>query len=145
MSPEELHERFAIEIDQRALDDKYIDGMEERELLQIAIQHGFATDWARGNLAKICAERGYIIEAAVEKFLLVKLREQLAGEGRLTQAAFEKVVAEGIDAVRGTTRTAHDVRKLIVTAMEDHGLNRVRSGFFNNWYLRLKRDMGFNS
>lgn len=142
MSPDELQQRFLAEIEKRAADDRYIDGVEERELLQIAIQHGFATDRARQFLADVCRQRGYVIEAAVVRLVRDRLRTATGADGRLDRSGFERVVADTRGAVAGTARTDRDVRKLVVTTMEDAGITRVRTGWFGNWYRRLKRELG---
>jgi hypothetical protein len=142
MSPDELPQRFLAEIDKRAADDRYIDGLEERELLQIAIQHGFGPDWARQVLTDACRERGYVVEAAVVRLIRDRLKAAVDAGGRLTRGRFERVVGDALGAVRGTARTDADVRRLVVTTMEDAGLNRIKRGWFGDWYGRLKRELG---
>jgi hypothetical protein len=142
MSPDQLHERFLTEIEKRAVDDKYIDGIEERELLQIAIQHGFGTDWARTFLADVCKRKGYVIEASVVQLIRDKLKAATRADGTIDRAGFERVVTDAAGAVSGTTRTNRDVRALVVTTLEDTGSPRVKRGWLTNWYARLKRELG---
>lgn len=142
MSPDELQQRFTDEIEKRAVDDKYIDGNEERELLQIALQHGFPTDWARNFLVEVCRTRGYAIEAAVVQLVRERLRSATLSDGRIDWRGFKSVVAEAKLAVAGTSKTESEIRKLVVTTMEDTGLNRVKTGWLGNWYRKLKRDVG---
>jgi hypothetical protein len=141
MTPDELRTRFLEEIDRRGRDDKYIDGVEERELLQIAVQHGFATDAARQFLTATCQERGYVIEAAVVARIRDKLRSAGA-DGWLRRAGFEGVVADALSAVSGTTRTDRDVRRLVVTTMEDAGTPRARREWLRDWFRRVKKEVG---
>jgi hypothetical protein len=142
MSPDQLHQRFLAEIEKRAVDDKYIDGVEERELLQIAIQHGFGTDWARTFLADVCKRKGYVIEAAVVQLIRERLKAATRVDGTIDRVGFERVVTDAVGAVSGTTRTPRDVRTLVVTTLEDAGSPRVKRGWFSNWYARMKRDLG---
>jgi|SRR5579883_2466675 len=142
MSPDELQQRFLSEIEKRAVDDKYIDGIEERELLQIAIQHGFGTEWARTTLADVCRQRGYVIEASVVRLIREKIRAATRSDGTIDRGGFERVVADAVSAVSGTTRTDRDVRRLVVTTMEDAGSTRVKAGVFSNWYARMKKELG---
>ena len=142
MSPDELQGRFLAEIEKRAVDDKYIDGIEERELLQIAIQHGFGTDWARTFLADVCRQKGYVIEASVVRLIREKLKAATRSDGTIDRGGFERVVTDAVQAVAGTTRTPRDVRALVVTTLEDAGTPRVKAGWFTNWYARLKKELG---
>lgn len=142
MSPDELHARYVAEIENRGRDDKYIDGVEERELMQIAIQHGFSAERARSLLVDVCRERGYVIEATVVQLI----RDQLATTGRtdrrINRSAFDAVVNQAVGEVRGTTRTRNDVLKLVVAAMDDGGFTRAKTWWGRDWYSRLKRDLG---
>jgi hypothetical protein len=63
-------------------------------------------------------------------------------DGKIDRDGFERVVAVAREAVSGTTRTERDVRRLVVTTMEDAGSTRVKAGMFSNWYARIKREVG---
>src|SRR5258708_4316262 len=99
MTSEELRQRFVNEIEKRAVEDKYIDGLEERELLQIGVQHGYTTEQARGFLVEVGRERGYVIEGAVVQ----RIRESLGQRARMDRREFELLVRETRPAVAGTT------------------------------------------
>jgi hypothetical protein len=142
MSPDELQQRFLAEIEKRAVDDKYIDGIEERELLQIAIQHGFGTDWARTFLAEVCRQKGYVIEGSVVQLIRDRLRAATRADGKIDRAGYEGVVADARRAVSGTAKSDRDVRLLVVTTMEDTGATKVKAGWLWNWYARQKRNLG---
>jgi hypothetical protein len=142
MSPEELHSRYVAEIEKRGFDDRYIDGVEERELMQIAIQHGFPLERARGFLADVCREKGYVIEATVVQQIRDLLTAHAAGKGTVERAGFETVVRTALGLVSGTTRGERDVRKLVVTTMDDNGISRAKKWWTRDWYSRMKRDLG---
>jgi hypothetical protein len=142
MSPDELSQRFVAEIEKRAVEDKYIDGIEERELLQIAIQHGFGTDWARTFLSDVCRQKGYVIEASVVRVIREKLRAAARSDGTIDKGGFEGVVADARKELAGTARTDRDARVLVVTTMEDTGAVKARRGLFTNWYARVKKELG---
>ena len=142
MTAEQLHSRYVTEIEKRGHDDKYIDGIEERELMQIAIQHGFAPERARAFLTEVCREKGYIIEAAVVQSIREKLQSQTQHSGRLAQPNFEAVVRETTSLVSGTTRTDRDVRKLVVTTIDDTGVSCGKKWGIVDWYARVKKQLG---
>jgi len=137
MTTDELRGRFIAEIEARGRDDKYIDGLEERELLQIAVQHGFSTDEARRFLVEVCQSRGYVIEAAVVQ----RIRDSLRQFGCVSRRGFERIVNDVRPSVMGTTRSDADLRRLVATTLDDSAV-RIRTGWFGDWFARLKREVG---
>lgn len=138
MTTEELQQRFLREIDARGVDDKYIDGLEERELLQIGLQHGYTTDQARSFLVSACKERGYVIEAAVVQSIRESLRQRLRPCG-LDRRGFDTIVDDTRPALAGTTRSEVDLRRLVVTTIDDSA-PRIRRGWFTDWFAKVKRE-----
>ena len=140
MSPDDIKTRIVNEIKARAYDDKYVDRGEEREIVQIAIQLGVTVEAALAALAQVCDESGYVLESRVAK----QIRDQIetaAGDGSVDQREFEQVFATAKRAVQGK-KNDREVKKLIVTIMEDTGNNKVKTGWFRNWYAALKHDLG---
>ncbi len=137
MTATELRDRFTAEIEARGRDDRYIDGLEERELLQIALQHGYTTEQARQYLVEVCVARGYVIEASVVQ----RIRSSLRSRGRISRRGFEAIVQEARPALAGTTRNDMDLRRLVVTTLDDSAA-RIRRGWFGNWFARIKREVG---
>ncbi len=141
MTADEIKKRFVNEIRLRGYDDKYIDRNEEREILQIAIQLGMNVDTARGALAEVCGAEGYVLETAVLKTVRERIEAAAAADGRIDEEEFGRVVAAAKAVVQGK-KTDRQVKTLIVQVMEDTGNNRVRTGWFRNWYAALKRELG---
>ena len=141
MSPEEIRTRFVDEIRLRAYDDRYIDKNEEREILQVAIQHGIGIEPARGLLAEVCGREGYVLESALYRLIKDQAVAAAGPAGKVDQPAFERVVESARAAAQGR-RTERDVKKMVVTVMEDNGLDRAKAGWFGDWYAALKRDLG---
>ena len=54
---------------------------------------------------------------------------------------FEDIFENTRKAVQGK-KNDRDIRKMIVSVMEDTGNNRVKTGWFTNWYASMKRDLG---
>jgi len=138
MTEDEIKKRFVSEIELRGYDDKYIDRNEEREILQIAIQLGVGVENARLALGQVCEERGYIIESAVARQIR---REVECTGGKVDRREFEAIFENTRRAVQGK-KNDRDIRKMIVSVMEDTGNNRVKTGWFTNWYASMKRDLG---
>jgi hypothetical protein len=138
MSLEAIDKRFVDEVKLRAYDDKYIDKIEEREILQIAIQQGIAIESARAALAQVCEREGYVQEATLLK--LIKERAE-AITGKIDQREFESILQVARQAALGR-RTERDLKKMIVLVLEDAGLNRMKTGWFTDWYGAMKRDLG---
>ena len=137
MSEDEIKKRFVSEIELRGYDDKYIDRNEEREILQIAIQLGVSIDSARLALVQVCEDKGFIIESAIAR----QIKKDVEVRGKVDRHEFEAIFANTRKAVQGK-KNDRDIRKMIVNVMEDTGNNRVKTGWFSNWYANLKKDLG---
>lgn len=144
MTPEELHDRYVAEIDKRGGNDKYIDGVEERELMQIAIQHGFPLERARGFVVDVCREKGYVIEATLVQAIREKLKSQARPDGTIDRGGFHEVVRQVLPSVSNTTRSHSDVLQLVVNTMDDSGIRRVKKWWHPDWYSRLKKRIGLS-
>jgi hypothetical protein len=141
MSPDEITTRFVEEIKLRAYDDRYIDKNEEREILQIAIQHGIGIDPARDLLAQVCEREGYVLESALFRLIKDQALAAAGPAGKVDQKAFDQIVQSAKAAAQGR-RSERDLKKMVVTVMEDNGLDRAKAGWLGDWYAALKRDLG---
>ena len=137
MSEDEIKKRFVSEIELRGYDDKYIDRNEEREILQIAIQLGVSIDSARLALVQVCEDKGFIIESAIAR----QIKQDVEVRGTVDRHEFEAIFVNTRKAVQGK-KNDRDIKKMIVNVMEDTGNNRVKTGWFSNWYANLKKDLG---
>jgi hypothetical protein len=141
MTPDDVKARLLGEITLRGYADQYIDRNEEREILQIAIQLGVGVEAARGHLAAVCGERGYVLESAIARVMAEQLREVIGQKGRVDRGAFDRIVSAALGRMRGK-KSPREVKKILLTVMEDTGHNRVKTGWFGNWYAALKRELG---
>jgi hypothetical protein len=141
VSVDDIKARFEHEIELRAYDDKYIDRNEEREILEIAIQLGMGTDRARAALAEVCAVKGYVMESVVLKSIREQLEVAIANDGKVDSQEFDTVFRHAKEAMAGK-KTDREIKKMIVLLMEDTGHNRVKTGWFKDWYAALKKELG---
>jgi hypothetical protein len=141
MSLDDIKTRFVDEIKLRAYDDKYIDKNEEREILQIAIQQGIGIDPARIALAQVCEQHGYVLESAIFRHIRDQAQAVAGAEGRIDQAEFERVFQGARQLAQGR-KNDRDLKKMVVTVMEDTGLERKKAGWFTDWYASLKKELG---
>ena len=141
MSIEDIKKRFVNEIKLRAYDDKYIDKNEEREILQIAIQLGVSIESARGALLQVCDENGYIVESQILKQIKDQVETAAGNDGMVDQKEFDLIVGNIKKACQGK-KTDRELKKMIITVMEETGNNKVKTGWFSNWYAALKKDLG---
>lgn len=141
MSVDDIKLRFHNEIELRASDDKYIDRNEEREILEIAIQLGIGVDRARSALAQVCSLQGYVMESVVLKSIREQIEVAIANDGKVDQNEFDAVFRHAKDAMAGK-KTDREIKKMIVLVMEDTGNNRVKTGWFSDWYAALKKELG---
>jgi hypothetical protein len=141
MTDDDVQARLLKEIHLRGYDDHYIDRNEEREILQIALQLGVGYEVARADMTAVCEQSGYVLESAVVRVMGERLTELVNDAGAVDREAFERIVAEGVQLVRGK-KGDRDVRAMLVTLMEDTGHNRVKRGWFSNWYRVMKKELG---
>lgn len=141
MSVEEIKKRFVNEIKLRAYDDKYIDKNEEREILQIAIQLGVSIDSARGALVQVCDDHSYVMESVILKQIKDQVESAAGNDGKVDQKEFDLIFANIKRSMQGK-KNDREVKKMIVTVMEDTGNNKVKTGWFSDWYAALKKDLG---
>ena len=141
MSIEDIKKRFVDEIKLRAYDDKYVDKNEEREILQIAIQQGIGIDSARSALAQCCEHQGYILESTVLKNVKDQIETAAGNDGKVDQKEFELIFQNTKRQMVGK-KNDREIKKMIVQLMEDTGNNKVKTGWFSDWYAALKKDLG---
>lgn len=141
MSVEEIKKRFVNEIKLRAYDDKYIDKNEEREILQIAIQLGVNIDSARGALVQVCDEQGYIVESVILKMVKDQVETASGNDGKVDQKEFELILGNATKALQGK-KNERQIKTMIVQIMEDTGNNKIKTGWFSDWYTAMKKDLG---
>jgi hypothetical protein len=141
MSVDEIKKRFVNEIKLRAYDDKYIDKNEEREILQISIQLGVSIDSARTALVQVCEENGYIIESIVLRSIKEQVETAAGNDGMVDQKEFDLIFQNTRRQMQGK-KNDREIKRMIVTVMEDTGNNKIKKSWFSNWYLALKQDLG---
>ena len=140
MSLDEVKKRFVEEVKLRAFDDKYIDKNEEREILQIALQHGVGVDGARAALVQVCEANGYIVESQVLK-QAKDLLDTLAGnDGKIDEKEFNDAVTTLKKRCQGK-RNDNQCKKMVIEIIEDNSY-KVKTGLFSNWYKRVKGEVG---
>lgn len=141
MSPDDIKKRIVNEIKARAYDDKYIDRNEEREIVRIAIELGVTVESALAALNQVCDEFSYVLESRVQKQIEDQLATAAANDGKIDQREFELVFGNVKRAMSGK-KNDRDIKKMIVQVMEATGNNKVRTGWFSDWYAALKKDLG---
>ena len=138
---EDIRQRFINEIKLRAFDDQYVDRQEEREILQIAISMNVDLDTARMALIQACQMQNYVLESEVLKEMKTQLKVFAGNDGKVDEQEFTLLFQTMQAKVNGKI-TDVTVKRLIVEEMESSGLNNVKTGFFSNWYTKVKREVG---
>jgi hypothetical protein len=140
MSLEEVKRRFVEEIKLRAYDDKYVDKNEEREILQIALQQGVTVDSARGALAQVCEQNGYVLESAVQMQIKSLIDTFASNDGLIDEKEFNDAVSQCKKLTQGKK---NDVacKRMVIEVVEDNAYKR-KTGWFSDWYTKVKKDVG---
>ena len=141
MSVEEIKKRFVNEIKLRAYDDKYIDKNEEREILQIAIQLGVSIDSARMALVQVCEDHSYVMESVLLKMIKEQVEAAFGNDGKIDQKEFDLIFVN-IRRAAQSKKNDREIKKMIVTVMEETGNNKIKKGWFSNWYAAIKKEVG---
>ena len=140
MNLDEIKRQFVEQVKLRAYDDKYIDKAEEREILQIALQHGVTVDSARSALAQVCEGNGYVLESSALKAVREMLEIQAGNDGKIDEKEFNDALA--LLKVR-TQGKKNDVscKKMLIEMIEENSY-KVKTGLFSNWFNRVKKEVG---
>jgi len=141
MSLDDIKKRIVNEIKLRGYEDKYVDRGEEREILQIAIQLGVSIESARAALVQGCEESNYVLESAIVKQIKDQIETASGNDGIVDQKEFEMIFANVKKAMQGK-KNDREIKKMIVTVMEETGNNKIKRGWFSNWYATLKQELG---
>lgn len=141
MAMEDIKKRFVDEIKLRAYDDKYVDKGEEREILQVAIQQGISIDSARAALAQVCEHNGYILESSVLKEAKDQIETAFGNDGKIDQKEFDLIFQNTKRKMQGKKNDIQ-IKRMLVEIMEDNSMNKVKTGWFSNWYAALKKEVG---
>jgi hypothetical protein len=140
MNLDEIKRQFVEQVKLRAYDDKYIDKAEEREILQIALQHGVTVDSARAALAQVCEGNGYVLESSALKAVREMLEIQAGNDGKID----EKEFGDALSLLKVRTQgKKNDVacKKMLIEIIEENSY-KVKTGLFSNWFTRVKREVG---
>ena len=140
---EDIRQRFINEIKLRAFDDQYVDRQEEREILQIAISMNVDLDTARMALIQACQMQNYVLESEILNEMKTQLRVFAGNDGKVDEQEFTLIFQTMQAKVNGKA-TDNQLKKMIIEEMETSGLNKVKTGFFSNWYTKGKREVGMS-
>ena len=140
MALDDIKKRFVDEIKLRAYDDKFLDKNEEREILQIAIQQGVSIDSARGALQQVCEHQGYVLESSLVKTIKEQVETAAGNDGKVDQKEFD-LIFQNVRKTADGKKNDREIKKMIITVMEDSGLNKVKTGWFSDWYAAMKKDL----
>jgi hypothetical protein len=140
MSLDDVKERFVEEFKLRGDDDKYIDKIEEVEILQIAVRQGVSAESARAALGQVCDARAYVLESRVLGEVK-ELIETFAGkDGKIGEKDFRDAVATLKKHCQGR-RDDGQCKRMVVEVIEAN-CYRVKEGLFNRWYGKVKKEIG---
>src|SRR3954469_8527912 len=136
MTLDEVKRQFVEQVKLRAYDDKYIDKNEEREILQIALQHGVTVDSARAALAQVCESNGYVLESVALKAVKELIEIQAGNDGKVDEKEFNDAVALLKTRTQGK-RNDTQCKRMVIEVIEENSF-KVKTGMFSNWFTRVK-------
>ena len=140
MSLDDVKRQFVEQVKLRAYDDKYIDKNEEREILQIALQQGVTVDSARAALAQVCENNGYVLESKVLAQLKDLIDTFASNDGKIDEKEFNDAVAQCKKRTQGKKNDVQ-CKRMVLEVIEENSF-KVKTGMFNQWYARAKKEVG---
>ena len=140
MSLDDIKRQFLEQVKLRAYDDKYIDKGEEREILQLALQMGVTVDSARSALAQVCENNGYVLESSVLTAIKELIEQFASNDGQIDEKEFNDAVAICKKKTMGRKNDVA-VKRMVIEVIEDNAY-KVKTGWFSNWYARVKKEVG---
>jgi len=140
MNLDDIKRQFVEQVKLRAYDDRYIDKNEEREILQIALQHGITVDSARAALAQVCESNGYVLESVALKAVKELIEIQAGNDGKVDEKEFGDAVALLKTRTQGKKNDIQ-CKRMVVEIIDDNNY-KVKTGLFSNWFNRVKREVG---
>jgi hypothetical protein len=142
MTLDEVKRQFVEQVKLRAYDDKYIDKNEEREILQIALQQGVTVDSARAALAQVCEAQNYVLESVALKAVKELIEIQAGNDGKVDEKEFNDAVALLKTRTQGKKNDVQ-CKRMVIEIIEDNNY-KIKTGFFSNWFTRVKREVGMS-
>jgi len=140
MELDEVKRQFVEQVKLRAYDDKYIDKNEEREILQIALQQGVTVDSARAALAQVCENNGYVLESRALAQIKDLVDTFASNDGKIDEKEFNDAVTTMKKATQGKKNDVQ-CKRMVIEIMEENSY-KVKTGFFSNWYAKVKKEVG---
>jgi DNA-directed RNA polymerase beta subunit len=140
MNLDDVKRQFVEQVKLRAYDDKYVDKQEEREILQIALQQGVTVDSARGALASVCENNGYVLESKVQEQIKGLVETFADNDGKIDEKEFNDTVAQCKKLTQGKKNDVQ-CKRMVIEVIEDNSYKR-KTGWFSDWYTRVKKDVG---
>ena len=70
-----------------------------------------------------------------------QLRAFAGNDGKVDEKEFNLILQTMQAKVNGK-KTPVELKKMIVEEMETSGLNQVKTGWFSNWYKKVKQEVG---
>ena len=137
MSLDDVKREFLEQVKLRAYDDKYIDKQEEREILQLALQRGITVDSARAALKQVCEGNNFVLESAALDKVKDVLSTFAGNDGKIDEKEFNDSVAQLKKRCQGKKNDIQ-VKRMVIEIIEDNSY-KVKTGFFSNWYNRVKK------
>jgi len=124
----------------RGKSDSYIDRGEEREILQFALQKGLMLDQGHQILLEVCQHSNYLMESYLLEDILDQINSFAKGGNGLTEKFFLELTKILLFNAKGYLEI-QNAKELIVSLIEDNGIE-IETGFFgNNWFLKTKKNL----
>jgi hypothetical protein len=132
----DLEKKFVEHIKLRAMDDRFIDKAEEKEIMHFAINEGVTTAAAKSALRAACLKLKYVLESYVEERGRASLIKSLEDE-QVDKDEFDAGVQEMLTVGQGMIDEAECRKRLKKIVLS--GNMKTRQGLFKggSWFDKI--------
>src|SRR5690242_18491272 len=89
----DVRHKLAEKVKAAALNDRYISGDVEKQLVNDAVEHGLSADFAQNVIASIAVEKGFVVESYLDHVLGVVLHHLgKKNKGKIDKTEFDESI-----------------------------------------------------
>lgn len=136
MTTSSVIDRLNHEIGLRTFSDRFLDREEEREVRLIAER--MSLEGIEAHIQEICQKQSIIREASLRSQIELQIESLFGKAGKIDEPGFIAVCAA---VNRDQIIPEREVKKIVISVMQDLKRTNVRRGWFSNWFTSLKNEL----
>ncbi len=132
-----IKSQFIEFIKLQGFDDKFIDRVEEKRILEVGVKNGISVEESLAILKEVAEEKGLVVERNAEEQTSAFLQNALDNDGLINKKEFEEAVSLFRSATKGKIRDP-DIKQRLKQMMLDKEW-KPKEGLFSggSWFSNL--------